>query len=299
MRWNALLAALSASWGVIAVLVAAVDLDAPALAFARLAIAAGVLVLVAIANGRAAALRPGAYLPALVVLGVLQGAHWVLFFVAVKEGSVALAVLTFYTAPVLIAAVAPALLGDRVSRVALIALVPGFAGVALVATGGADGEIGADAVAAGLGSAVTYAALVIVSKRLVRRDVHPLTVAFWDCLVGAAAVAPLLVLAERLVPQGTDEWAGVLVLGAVFTGLSTLAFTWLLRRVSAYAAGVLTFLEPVTAVLLAAALVGEPLTAAVVGGGALVLGAGLAVVVLEPAEVAVTEGAAAVGSVEP
>jgi DME family drug/metabolite transporter len=89
------------------------------------------------------------------------------------------------------------------------------------------------------------------------------------------------------------------VLGAVFTGLSTLAFTWLLRRVSAYAAGVLTFLEPVTAVLLAAALVGEPLTAAVVGGGALVLGAGLAVVVLEPAEVAVTEGAAAVGSVEP
>jgi drug/metabolite transporter (DMT)-like permease len=102
-----------------------------------------------------------------------------------------------------------------------------------------------------------------------------------------------------VVPDGAGEWAGVLALGAVFTGLSTLAFTTLLRRVSAQAAGVLTFLEPVTAVLLAAALVGEPLTAAVVAGGVLVLGAGLAVVVLEPPDLPVTEGVAAVGSGEP
>lgn len=299
MRWNALLAALSASWGVIAVIVAAVDLDATSLAFARLAIAALVLALVALVGRRSEALRPGANLPALVLLGVLQGAHWVLFFVAVKEGSVAMAVITFYTAPVLIAAATPALLGERVSRVALAALVPGFAGVALVAAGGPAGNIGAGAVAAGLGSAVTYAALVVVSKRLLRRDVHPLTVAFWDCLVGAAAVAPLLLVATRVVPDGAGEWAGVLALGAVFTGLSTLAFTTLLRRVSAQAAGVLTFLEPVTAVLLAAALVGEPLTAAVVAGGVLVLGAGLAVVVLEPPDLPVTEGVAAVGSGEP
>ena len=40
------------------------------------------------------------------------------------------------------------------------------------------------AIAAGLGSAVTYAALVILSKRLLAAAVPPVTVAFWDCLVG-------------------------------------------------------------------------------------------------------------------
>jgi hypothetical protein len=52
----------------------------------------------------------------------------------------------------------------------------------------------------------------------------------------------------------------------------------------------------VAAVLLAAALVDEPLSAQVAVGGGLVLLAGLAVVVLEPAEGPVTEAAAAVGS---
>ena len=291
-----LLAALAASWGLIAVLVAAVALEAEALAFARLTIAAATLGLIAACTGRIASLRPGADMPALVLLGVVQGAHWLLFFLAVKHGSVALAVLTFYTAPVFIAVAAPALLGERISNVALGALVPGGIGVALVALSGPDGGFSAWAIAAGLGSAVTYAALVIVSKRLLRGRAAPLTVAFWDCLVGAVAVAPTLLLVDRVLPVDGPDWGAVLALGVVFTGLSTLAYATLLRRVTAQAAGVLTFLEPVAAVLLAAVLVDEPLSGRVIAGGLLVLAAGLAVVVLEPADGPVTEATAAVGS---
>jgi drug/metabolite transporter (DMT)-like permease len=136
---------------------------------------------------------------------------------------------------------------------------------------------------------------VIVSKRLLRGAVAPLTVAFWDCLVGALAVAPLLLLADDVLPSGSGDWSAVLVLGIVFTGLSTLAYATLLRHVTAQAAGVLTFLEPVAAVVLAAALVGEELTTRVVIGGLLVLCAGVAVVWLEPADGPVAD-AAAVGS---
>ena len=90
-----------------------------------------------------------------------------LFFEAVKLGSVALAVLTFYTAPILLAAFAPMLLPERTSRVALAALPVGAVGIALVALSGDDGSrFSLAAVAAGLGSAATFAALVVVSKRL-------------------------------------------------------------------------------------------------------------------------------------
>lgn len=297
MRWNVGLAALAASWGFIAVLVAAVELGAEPLAFSRLALAAVTLALVAALTGSLRRLRPGGRLLPLAALGVTQGAHWLLFFLAVKLGSVALAVLTFYAAPVFIALGAPLVLRERVSRVALAALVPGGIGIALVAAGGeGGGRVSLAALAAGLGSALTFAVLVILSKRLLAGAAEPLTVAFWDCLVGAVMLAPALLIADRVLPRDAGEWGVVLLLGVVFTGLSTLAYAILLRHVTAQAAGVLTFLEPVAAVLLAAVFVAEPLSAEVIVGGALVVVAGVAVILFVPAGLPATESAAAVGS---
>ena len=211
--------------------------------------------------------------------GVVQGAHWLLFFEAVEHGSVALAVLTFYAAPLLIALAAPFVLGERTSRVVLGACLVGALGIVAIALdGGEDGAVSLAAVAAGLGSAATYAVLVLLSKRLLSEAIPPLTVAFWDCLVGAVAVAPALLLAARVVPDGAGEWAAVLALGIVFTGASTLVYALLLRHVTAQAAGVLTFLEPVAGVLLAWAILEQRPGAATLVGGALVLAAGVAVV---------------------
>jgi drug/metabolite transporter (DMT)-like permease len=298
VRWNAALGALAASWGFIAVLVAAVDLGAEALAFWRLALAAAALGLGACVAGRAGLLSPSGRLPALALLGVVQGVHWLLFFEAVDHGSVALAVLTFYAAPLVIALVAPLVLPERLGTTVLGACVAGAVGIAAIAldTGGEGGAPSAVAVAAGLGSAGSYAALVILAKRLLASAVPPLTVAFWDCLVGAIAVAPVLLFADRIVPQGAGEWAVVLALGVVFTGVSTLLYATLLRHVTAQAAGVLTFLEPVAGVLLAWALVDQRPGALTLAGGALVLAAGIVVVVLEPAETRVADAPAGVGS---
>jgi drug/metabolite transporter (DMT)-like permease len=171
----------------------------------------------------------------------------------------------------------------------------GIAALALDA-GTADGSGSWWAVAAGLGSAVSYAGLVILSKRLLAAATPPLTVAFWDCLVGTLAVAPVLLLAGRILPAGSGEWAVALTLGIVFTGLSTLVYATLLRRVTAQAAGVLTFLEPVAGVLLAWALLAQRPGAATMVGGALVLAAGVTVVLVEPAEARVAEAPAGVGS---
>ncbi len=137
---------------------------------------------------------------------------------------------------------------------------------------------------------------MVLSKRLLLSATPPLTIAFWDCLVGAIAVAPLLLVADRVIPDGPGEWGAVLALGVLLTGFSTLAYVALLRHVTAQAAGVLTFLEPVTGVLLAWALLSESPGTATLVGGALVLAAGLAVVLLAPSETVVAEAPAGVGS---
>jgi drug/metabolite transporter, DME family len=277
------MAGLAASWGLVAVLASSVDLGSAALAFARLALGAVTITVMAVAQGSIRSFSPGGRLPALVLIGSMQGVHWLLFFVAVKLGSVALAVITFYAAPVVIAAAAPMVIGEARDRFALLALVPGMAGVVLVALGGdRGGAFSFEAVAAGLGSAATFAALILMNRRLLLAAAPPLTVAFWACSVGTIVVAPFLVTGDRLLPGGGGDWAAVLALGIVFTGLSSVVHAWLLRRVTAQISSVLTFLEPVVAVAIAATVLDEEIGGLTVFGGVLVLAAGLGVVCRRP-----------------
>jgi drug/metabolite transporter (DMT)-like permease len=297
MRWNLALAGLSASWGLVAVLARDVPVAAAPLAFLRLALAALTLGAVALVGRRLSALHPGRHLGPLVALGVVQAVHWWLFFETVKRGSVALAVLTFYAAPLFLAVLAPLFLPEALSNVALGALVPAGIGIALVALAGEDGNaFGWPAVACGLGSALSFALLLILSKRLLHAQASPLTVAFWDCLVGALVLSPTLLFAAPVLPADAGEWGAVLLLGVVFTGLATLAYATILRHTTAQAAGILTFLEPVSAVVLAWVVLGESLTPQALLGGGLVLLAGIGVVALEPTEQRISESVAGVGS---
>jgi DME family drug/metabolite transporter len=281
VRWKAAVAGLAASWGLIAIIVAGVDLDAVVLVFFRLALAALATGVAATLLGRRELLRLPAAPVRVLALGALLAVHWFLFFETIKLASVAVAVLLVYTAPVLLALLAPFFLAERRSRVALAALVPAAAGLATIALGGGE-EAGATplAVAAGLGAALSYAALVIATKRVVA-TVHSATITFWTYAAAGVPLAPLLLTAERVVPRGA-ELAYVLLLGVVFTALSGFLFVTLLRRVTAQAVGVLAYVEPVSAAMLAWAVLGQPLGTAVVVGGALVTAAGVLVVAAEP-----------------
>jgi DME family drug/metabolite transporter len=283
VKWNVAAAALAASAGFIAVIVDGVDLSAGALVFYRLMLAALLVAGAAAIARRLDVLRVSESRGRVVALGVVLGAHWLLFFATIKLSSVAVAVLTTYTGPLLLAAVAPKVLPERRSRVVLLALLPAGVGLALIALAGEEGTHARPlAIATGLGAAATYAAAVITAKQLTVRMGVP-TIQFWVYVVGSAMTAPFLLLDGDVVPSGADI-GFVLLLGIVFTALSGLCFVWLLRKVTAQAISTLGYLEPVSAALLAWAILGQELGWAILVGGALIIGAGLLVIVYEPAE---------------
>lgn len=290
MRWNLAVAALAASWGLIAIIVREVDLDAQVLVFYRLAFAALALLAVAIVLRQLARLHVERHRARIVLIGVLLGTHWFLYFATIKLSSVAVAVLMAYLAPIAIALIAPFVLPESRSRVALAALVPAAAGVALVALGGEEGgAVRPLALASGLATAATYAALVILTKRIAS-EVPLLALTTWNYTIAAIAVAPLMLTADRVLPVGR-ELPAVIALGIGFTAVSGYLYIWLLRRVTAQAIGVLAYIEPVSAAVLAWAILGEELGWPVLVGGALVILGGLAVVVLEPEDAAAPEAA--------
>jgi drug/metabolite transporter (DMT)-like permease len=291
VRWNVSVAALSASWGFISIIVAGVGLSAGALGFYRLVLAALVVLAGVVLLRRVDLLRVPVLRLRLVLLGAVLGIHWFLFFATVKLSTVAVAILLIYTAPIFLALLAPLVLPEERSLVALSALVPAAVGLALIALAGEEGaSVDPVAVATGLAAAITYAAAVIVAKQVVARLSVP-AVQFWTYAVAGVVLLPALGFGGRILPSGSAEAVYVLVLGIVFTALSGFLYVWLLRKVTAQAIGILAYLEPVSAALLAWVILDQPLGWAVVAGGALVVAAGVLVVVYEPAEAAPVEAA--------
>jgi drug/metabolite transporter (DMT)-like permease len=282
-KWNLVVAGLAASWGFVSVIAAGVDLPASALVFWRCAVAAVTVPILVLLFRRARALAVDQRRrPQVLGLGLLVALHWALLFQTLKLASVAVAILTVYTAPIFLAVLAPLLLPESRSRIGLVALAISAPGIALIALGGERGE-GVDpvAIATGIGAAITYALIVIWTKSLVH-NIAPVAVAFWSYAIVATLVLPFAMASDRFLPQG-EEWVYMFVLGALLTAGAGGLYIRALKDVTAQSAGLLAYLDPVAASLLAWAILGQELGWQVVVGGLAVLAGGALVVLYEDA----------------
>jgi len=223
-------------------------------------------------------IRLGRDLAASLLLGVFGLINVLSFFYALGKTTVAAALLTHYTAPVFVAALAPLMLRDRLSKATLIALGASAAGLSLIFMRGLgiDSAAGLAGAAAGTLSGVAYAFIIIFCRMLSGRN-HPLKLAFIQCLIAVAVLGPYVIATgDYRINAGQ-----ALVLAAVGLLHSTLAIVLYLhgiRRVSAQEAGVLGYIEPVLGIMLAFVFLGERPHALALLGGTVIIASGIAVV---------------------
>ncbi|MBS1121936.1 MAG: hypothetical protein H6Q90_4164 [Deltaproteobacteria bacterium] len=194
------------------------------------------------------------------------------FFTAMEYTEVAIAVLTHYVAPILIAVAAPRIDGTSARGVAPATAVA-LAGLVVVLQPWnvpADGAlIGA---AFGLTSAFCYAGNVFVVGRLAVRIGSARQMSY-HALIAAALLSPL---AFGRIHEVTSGDLALLVAGGATIGTASgIVFVIGLLRVGSARTAVLTFAEPLVAVLIGAFVWGEPLHPLSILGGAMVLGAGI------------------------
>ncbi len=267
----------AAAWGFVGLFVRWVDLPPVAFVFSRCALAAATL---GVFLGCRRLLRGpavtgfGRTRPAwwgIALLGVLLAAHWLFLVGAQQRAPLGTVLLITYLAPVMVTVLAPRVIGEAVPRLTLLAALVGLLGVAVLVRPGAG--FGAGEVLALL-AAATYAGLTLGWKRVVG-DVGGVRLAFTQLGAAAVVLAPLA-LTTDWGPARVDWWWLVLV-GVVLTaGLSSL-YLVLLNLLPAATVGVLTYVEPVSAVLVGWAFLGEVPTVGTLVGGALVVGAGIMV----------------------
>lgn len=262
------------SWGttgsVTAVLVERAGAGALVIATVRMVLAAVLLLLLARAGGPIRIARADRWRCA--ALGVCMAVFQACYFSAVTMTGIAIAALiAICSAPLIIALVAAATLGERVTPRVALSLGLGVAGTALLIVGP---RTAADlsprfvaGVALALTAAVAYALYVVLAKATLARTA-PLPLAGVNFTVAALVLSPVLA-APGVAQQIALGWPWLIYLGAVTTAAAYAIYTMGLRDVTASVAGVASLMEPLTATLLGVFLFGERLGATGVLGAVL------------------------------
>jgi drug/metabolite transporter (DMT)-like permease len=196
------------------------------------------------------------------------------YFAALTRIDASLLSLMLYTYPAIVAAAAVALGRERIDgrRVAALALASG--GLVCVVAGAGTGAIDAVGAALGLAAACVYTTYILVSEGVARR-MRPLALSAIVCTGAAVSLTAGGTLLGEFRPGALTAagWGWLLCLGGVSTVAAISLFFAGLRRVGPTAASILSTVEPVVTVALAAAVFGELLGPVQIVGGALVLAA--------------------------
>lgn len=241
------------------------------LALVEVRLALGALVLSPfLLRGRAAI--PPRLWPRLAMIGMVNSALPFLLFAFAAErapagiGAICNAMTVLFTA-----LVGFLFFGERIGARRAIALLVGFAGVVVLASGRTSGSAVGLAVAAGCTAAFLYG----VGAHLVRRHLAGLPpAAVAAATLGCAAVLllPFAIAHWPQQPPPPRSWFAAGMLGAVCTGAAYALYYRLILRIGAGRAAMVTYLIPLFAVAWAWALLGEALTVPMAVAGLLILG---------------------------
>lgn len=211
------------------------------------------------------------------VLGPLSLANTFSFFYAYKATSIANAVLTHYTAPVIVAFLAPVILKERLTLKILTAIAAATAGlwIMLGVSAGSfirlalEGDRNTGGILSGLFSGFAYAVLIIVFRIFVK-NFNPLVMTFFQNSVIAAMLLPFVRIPENF---ASGIWAFV-VMGVVHSTIAPILYFRGMRDVTANRTAILGYLEPVCAIFLGFVFLGEAVNYKTAIGGAMILFSG-------------------------
>ncbi|MBT2505801.1 DMT family transporter [Streptomyces sp. ISL-98] len=228
-------------------------------------------------------------------LTVFQSAY----FAAVQATGLAVGtVVTLGAGPVLIALGAWLTMGERLGRGGIVTVTGALVGLGVLVLGNDSGTVRPAGIALALLSAAGYAAITLLTRRLGRDGGggDPISTTAWAFGVGSVGLLPLAV-AEGLLPHSAElarvVWLLVYV-AAVPTALAYALYFAGAAVVRSATVSVIMLLEPVSAAVIAVALLGERLTVATVVGTLLLLAAVAGLAVAEARIAAVGRRAAAV-----
>ena len=213
-------------------------------------------------------------LPLLLLSGVAMGINWILLFEAYKYTTVSAATLSYYFAPVIVTVVCPFLFRESLTKKQILCFVMSTVGIVLI-TG--IGDIGNNSsgfigILFGLSAAVFYATVILLNKFI--KNVTGLHRTFLQFLAANVILIPYVLLTGGIHLDTLDAsgWINLLIVGLIHTGIAYCFYFSSLKELPGQKAAILSYIDPLVAILVSVTLLGEKMTLTQLIGGILVLG---------------------------
>ena len=204
--------------------------------------------------------------------GAALGLNWVLLFSAYRSAGVGLSTLTYYCGPIIVLALSPVLFKEKLTWNKLLAIAAVAVGMFCI-TG--DIEPGSDVqtgILFGGGAALLYASLIVANKRVKR--LSGLNCAMYELIVAFFVVLIYLLASNVKLPviPAAEDIVWVLAIGLVNTGLAYYLYFSSLQKLPGQTVALVCYIDPLTALLVSGAFLGEKLLGVQIAGAVLILG---------------------------
>lgn len=204
--------------------------------------------------------------------GAALGLNWVLLFSAYRSAGVGLSTLTYYCGPIIVLALSPVLFREKLTWNKLLAIAAVAVGMFCI-TGdikpGSDVQTG---ILFGGGAALLYASLIVANKRVKR--LSGLNCAMYELIVAFFVVLIYLLASNVKLPviPAAEDIVWVLAIGLVNTGLAYYLYFSSLQKLPGQTVALVCYIDPLTALLVSGAFLGEKLLGVQISGAVLILG---------------------------
>lgn len=211
--------------------------------------------------------------PLLLVSGMAMGINWILLFEAYKYTTVSVATLSYYFAPVIVTIVCPILFKEKLTHKQVICFVMSTVGLVMI-TGIGEMSGGKDMIGIlfGLGAAVFYATVILLNKFI--KNVEGIHRTFLQFLAAIVILVPYVMSTSGVTLEVMDSkgWINLLIVGLIHTGVTYCLYFSSLKELPGQKAAILSYIDPLVAVLISVTILNETMTLWQVFGGILILG---------------------------
>lgn len=213
-------------------------------------------------------------IPLLLLSGVAMGFNWILLFEAYKYTTVSVATLSYYFAPVIVTVACPVLFREKMTVKQWVCFFMSTLGIVLI-TG--LGDLSARnnhliGILFGLGAACLYATVVLLNKFIKKVEgIHRTLLQF---IAAILVLIPYVGLTSGVTLSNLSSmgWVCLLIVGLVHTGVTYCLYFSSLKELPGQKAAILSYIDPLVAVLVSVLILGEGMSVMQVIGGVLILG---------------------------
>ena len=211
--------------------------------------------------------------PLLLASGIAMGFNWIFLFEAYKYTTVSIATLSYYFAPVIVTIVCPIIFKEKLTGKQIVCFVMSTLGLVLI-TGIGNLSSGNDFVGIlfGLGAAVLYATVILLNKFI--KNVEALHRTFLQFLSAIVILIPYVIMTSGVTLETLNVigWINLLIVGLIHTGVTYCMYFSSLKELPGQKTVLLSYIDPLVAVLISVTVLGETMTLWQVIGGVLILG---------------------------